>query len=132
MKMFRFIEKKYTYYNRGCSSLIVCIECTFVWQKVDFDLEKVFAVCPEPLDELLDVLVRPTVLDISHGGAGEGGLEQVLDRLASFVLVLVQNLQGVGCDGVAGGTLKNTITHYQKPDICFLFQSFSLKNSFEL
>ena len=39
---------------------------TFVRQKVDPDLEKVFAVGPEPLDELLDVFVRPTMLDVSH------------------------------------------------------------------
>ena len=85
----------------------LCCVRTFVWQKVDSDLEKVLPIGPKSFDELLHIFVRPTVLDVSHRSAGEGSLEQVLDSLASFVLMFVQNLQCIGCDGVARGTLQS-------------------------
>ena len=84
-----------------------CCVRTFVWQKVDSDLEKVLPISPKSFDKLLHIFVRPTVLDVSHRGAGERSLEQVLDSLAGFVLMFVQNLQCIGCDGVARGTLQS-------------------------
>ena len=37
------------------------------------------------------------MLDVAHRSAREWGLEEVLDGFARLVLVLVQNLQSVGC-----------------------------------